>query len=319
MPVTDVAVGVVFRDDGRVLVAQRLPGKPYEGWWEFPGGKFEPGEDAAAALARELEEELGIRVVESRPWVVREHVYEHAHVRLHFRRVVRWEGEVASREGQALVWRPGASIDVGPLLPAALAPIAWLSLPQVYALSDAGALGSDRFLARLAERLALSPAPFGLLQLREPALAPAEFDRLFSQVVELARSARIRLLVSSRHDARYWAIAGDRTGGGVHLTGRDLAARADRPSLPLVAASCHDEEDLARAGALGADLAVFGPVQATASHPGAAVLGWERFGSAIAATPLPVYGLGGLGPGDLEQALRRGSHGIAMQRAAWSA
>src|SRR5690606_7409994 len=67
---TEVAVGIVFREDGQVLIGQRLVGKPYAGWWEFPGGKFEPGESAAEALARELDEELGVQVLESRPWVV---------------------------------------------------------------------------------------------------------------------------------------------------------------------------------------------------------------------------------------------------------
>jgi 8-oxo-dGTP diphosphatase len=316
--VTDVAVGVVFRDDGQVLVAQRLAGKPYEGWWEFPGGKFEPGEDAAAALSRELEEELGIRVRESRPWVVREHVYEHAHVRLHFRRVVRWEGEVASREGQAWVWRPADAIDVGPLLPAALAPIGWLSLPRAYAISDAHALGCDRFLARVAERLRQSPLSFGLLQLREPALPADAFDGLFRECLALAVAAGVRLLVSSRHEPRYWTIAGERTGGGVHLTARDLAAAAARPALPLVGASSHGTADLMRAGALGADLAVCGPVLPTASHPGAAGMGWTGFEAAIALTPVPVYALGGMRAADVDEAMRRGAHGIAMQRAAFS-
>ena len=88
-PITDVAVGVVIDEAGLVLMGQRMAGKPYAGWWEFPGGKFEAAEDAHAALVRELDEELGIAVERSDPWVVREHVYEHAHVRLHFRRVVR--------------------------------------------------------------------------------------------------------------------------------------------------------------------------------------------------------------------------------------
>ena len=86
-----------MRPDGHVLLAQRPAGKPYEGWWEFPGGKFEPGENAEVAVTRELEEELGIRVLASSPWVVREHVYEHAHVRLFFRRITAWEGEPRAR------------------------------------------------------------------------------------------------------------------------------------------------------------------------------------------------------------------------------
>ena len=70
--VVDVAVGVVLRDDGAVLIGQRPPGKPYAGWWEFPGGKLETGESVADALARELHEELGLDVIESSPWVVRQ-------------------------------------------------------------------------------------------------------------------------------------------------------------------------------------------------------------------------------------------------------
>jgi 8-oxo-dGTP diphosphatase len=316
----DVAVGVVFREDGAVLIGQRLQGKPYAGWWEFPGGKFEAGEDAGEALARELDEELGIKVLESRPWVVREHVYEHAHVRLHFRRVVRWHGEVTSREGQDFVWRLPAAIDVGPLLPAAIAPIGWLGLPAEYAISDAGTLGIDGFLESLSKRLHESGQPLQLLQLREPELPVESFETLFDQVCDRIRGGRVRLLVNSRHPPRFWRLAAERASGGVHYTARDLtaaAARGEGMRLPLQAASCHQPADLASAGAFGIDLAVYGPVCRTLSHPDVRPLGWLAFQDAIALTPVPVYGLGGLRREDLEPAMRSGAHGIAMQRSAW--
>lgn len=319
-PVTEVAVGVVFRADGAVLIGQRLAGKPYAGWWEFPGGKFEAGEDAAQALARELDEELGIRVLQSRAWVVREHVYAHAHVRLHFRRVVQWNGQVRSREGQAFAWRAPDAIDVAPLLPAAIAPIAWLGLPPRYAISNAGESGVAAFLDRLAGRFQEGPDSLKLLQLREPGMPAAQFAALFGQVAALCRSAGVRLLVSSRHDRRFSHLAAEETGGGVHLTGEDLrtGSSADwRQGLPLAAASCHHGSDLELAGRRGVDLAVFGPVLATASHPHATPLGWPDFERAIAATPIPVYALGGLDAADLDEAMRRGAHGVAMQRAAW--
>jgi 8-oxo-dGTP diphosphatase len=348
MKKTDVAVGIVFRGDGQVLIGQRLVGKPYAGWWEFPGGKFEPGEDAAEALARELDEELGVQVLESRPWVVREHAYEHAHVRLHFRRVIRWRGTVTSREGQAFVWRPPGAIDVAPLLPAAIAPIRWLGLPAMYAISNATELGVGPFLASLERRLRSDlrphearatalpatdsrPAesqPLTLMQLREPLMAPATFEALFDRTLAMMREGGARLLVSSRHPPRFWREAADATGGGVHLTARDLhaaAARAEdgkpagRPQLALVGASCHGSGDLAAAGMIGADLAVLGPVKSTASHPGAAPMGWELFQKVIELTPVPVYALGGLGPEDIDTATRHGAHGISSQRAAWAA
>jgi 8-oxo-dGTP diphosphatase len=319
--ITEVAVGVVFRDDGAVLIGQRLEGKPYAGWWEFPGGKFEAGEDAAQALVRELDEELGIEVLESHPWVVREHVYEHAHVRLHFRRVVRWRGAVRSREGQAFVWQQPSAIEVAPLLPAAIAPIGWLGLPPEYAISDATRLGADAFLAGLARRLQDGARPLRLLQLREPALEPAAFESLFRDVCDRLRGSGARLLVSSRHPEGYWRLAGEQTAGGVHYTGADLAtvvARgAMRPALPLVGASCHRPADLVTAGACGVDLAVYGPVMPTASHPEAQPIGWGGFAQGVALTPVPTYALGGLAPDDLDAAMRHGAHGVAAQRAAW--
>ncbi len=136
--IVEVAVGVVFREDGEVLFGQRLAGKPYAGWWEFPGGKLEAGESVEQALARELNEELGLKVIESVPWVVREFVYPHAHVRLHFQRVTRYQGVPQSREGQRLLWQSVRRLTVEPILPAALPVIEWLKLPtQILTVSAA--------------------------------------------------------------------------------------------------------------------------------------------------------------------------------------
>ncbi len=129
MKITDVAVGVLIQADGRVLYAQRLAGKPYGGWWEFPGGKQEPGETIRQALNRELQEELGIQVKEATQWVVRDHVYPHATVQLHFFKVNDWVGEPHSAEGQALRWLDADRDSVSPVLPAAIPVIEWLLLP----------------------------------------------------------------------------------------------------------------------------------------------------------------------------------------------
>lgn len=124
--VTEVAVGVMVQPDGRFLLAQRPAGKPYEGYWEFPGGKLEPGESVEAALARELHEELGLDVLQSEPWRVLEHDYPHAYVRLFFRKVTAWRGEPVGREGQAFAWQ-SVPVDVTPLLPATIPVVEWLA------------------------------------------------------------------------------------------------------------------------------------------------------------------------------------------------
>ncbi|PPB83365.1 8-oxo-dGTPase [Mycetohabitans endofungorum] len=124
--ITEVAVGVMLHEDGRFLLAQRPAGKPYEGYWEFPGGKLEPGESVEDALARELHEELGVTIADCVRWRVLEHDYPHAYVRLFFCKVTRWSGEPSGREGQAFVWQV-PPVQVAPLLPAALPVIDWLS------------------------------------------------------------------------------------------------------------------------------------------------------------------------------------------------
>ena len=114
----DVAVGILIRPNGDVLLAQRPAGKPYAGYWEFPGGKVEPDEPILAALKREFMEELGIEVIAAEPWCGVEHVYEHAHVRLHFYLIRQWRGEPKSLEGQAFAWQ--GALDVAPVLPATI-------------------------------------------------------------------------------------------------------------------------------------------------------------------------------------------------------
>ncbi|HMN79505.1 MAG TPA: Nudix family hydrolase [Burkholderiaceae bacterium] len=307
--VVDVAVGVLIRDDGAVLLGQRPPGKPYAGWWEFPGGKLEAGESVAGALARELHEELGIAVERCDPWVVREFVYPHAAVRLHFRRVSRWRGQPQGREGQAFVWQRPDAIDVAPLLPATVPVIGWLRLPADYAISDAAGMGEARFLQALERRLA---AGLRLVQLREKSLSADAFDRLFRVVRARCSAAGARLLINSAHDRSYWRAA-----DGVHLTSPDLAAAAERPALPLVAASCHDAAELALAGRLQLDFAVLGPVLPTRSHPGATPLGWPGFAAAAGDARLPVYALGGVGPQHRQAALAAGAQGLAGIGAFW--
>jgi 8-oxo-dGTP diphosphatase len=120
-PPVEVAVGILQRaSDAAVLLARRPDGKPYAGWWEFPGGKLEAGESVDEALERELHEELGIRITACSVFDAIEFSYPHARVRLHFRLVTDWSGEPRAREGQSLAWQQPAAITVSPLLPASL-------------------------------------------------------------------------------------------------------------------------------------------------------------------------------------------------------
>lgn len=122
----DVAVGVLIRPDGRFLLTSRPEGKVYAGYWEFPGGKVEPGESIEAALRRELHEELGITIGTSGAWKEELVDYPHALVRLHFRKVFEWQGEFQMREGQAMAWE-SLPVLCAPVLPGTLPVLRWFA------------------------------------------------------------------------------------------------------------------------------------------------------------------------------------------------
>jgi 8-oxo-dGTP diphosphatase len=305
----EVVAAVILRGDGRFVLGQRPAGKVYAGYWEFPGGKVEPGEAPLAAVQRELHEELGITVEQAYPWLTRDYDYAHAAVRLRFFRVARWSGTLHGRENQRFSWQSLDAISVDPLLPANAPILRALRLPAAYAISNAAELGEREFLARLERALA---GGLKLLQVREKAMTGGDLLRFSTSVVRLAHACGARVLVNADIE-----LAQKSGADGVHLTAAQLRQMNRRPELDLVGASCHDASELARAQVLGADLAVLGPVLPTPSHPGAAGSGWGAFAALLTDCPLPVYALGGLRPTDLETAWRCGAHGISMMRGAW--
>lgn len=122
--VTHVAVAILKKDNGDFLLASRPAGKPWAGWWEFPGGKIEAGETAEQALSRELEEEVGIVPTEFQPWMEKQFDYPETHdspaktVYLHFFFVTHWQGDLVPKEGQELRWQTSGQVNVEPVLPA---------------------------------------------------------------------------------------------------------------------------------------------------------------------------------------------------------
>ena len=123
-PPIDVAVGILMKPNGDVLLGSRPEGKPYAGYWEFPGGKVEAGEAVLDALKREFTEEIGVRIISAEPWCGVEHVYPHAHVRLHFFISREWQGEPRALEGQQLAWQ--GQMQLEPILPATIPLLVWL-------------------------------------------------------------------------------------------------------------------------------------------------------------------------------------------------
>ncbi len=308
-PVLRVVAGILERGDGRVLITQRPEGKVYAGYWEFPGGKIEAGETAFEAIVRELREELAVEVEVAYPWLRRRFTYPHATVELRFLRIPQWCGEVRGNEGQAFSWERADAPAVEPMLPANGPILAALRLPFEYALTQATESGVAAQL--LALDAALSRG-LRLVQVREPGMAADALAAFAREVVVRAHRAGARVLVNGDM-ALAQAVGAD----GVHLRAAQLATLERRPALPLVGASCHDASELEKAGSLGCDFAVLGPVAATLTHPGAPPLGWPAFAALVSTSTIPVYALGGMAPADLALARSHGAQGVAFQRAAW--
>ena len=123
-----VVAAALLDADGRVLLAQRPPGKPLAGLWEFPGGKLDPGERPEDALIRELHEEIGITVQEAclAPLTFASHAYDDFHLLMPLYLCRRWEGEVIAREGQSLAWVRANKLRAYPMPPADVPLIAHL-------------------------------------------------------------------------------------------------------------------------------------------------------------------------------------------------
>ena len=307
-----VVAAAIENDRGEYLISRRHQHAHQGGKWEFPGGKVEAGESREAALARELQEELGIVPERARPLIQVAHRYPDKAVFLDVWLVSAFRGEPHAREGQPLRWAGLSELNALEF-PAANAPIlAALNLPDRYLITPEPGAADDAFLRDLEQALRVND--IRLVQFRAKQMTDAAFRALARDVVAVCHARGVRVLVNSTpEDAA--ATGAD----GVHLTSRLLAEfTAPLDANMLVAASCHNPDELMQAGRIGVDFAVLGPVQATATHPGARPVGWAQFETWCREVAFPVYALGGLGAGDVLTAQRAGGQGIAAIRALWT-
>ena len=100
----DVALAIPVRD-GKLLVARRAGGLHLAGYWEFPGGKIEPGEQPADAARRELLEETGLTAGELQPLVIVVHDYAELPLRFHVFVAPEPEGDLRPDGPREFAWK----------------------------------------------------------------------------------------------------------------------------------------------------------------------------------------------------------------------
>ena len=300
-PALHVAVGVVRDKDDNILLTQRAKHVHQGGLWEFPGGKLEIAETVFQALQRELQEEVGIDVLDAKPLIKIHHHYPDLTVLLDVWQVKRFSGIATAHEGQAMRWvAPQRLAEFA--FPAANLPIITASrLPDRYAILE----GSNTALV-LSNLEKIIANQVDLLQLRIKSLPNAEIDATYRAVWSKCQQQNIRLLINA--DLPLTQAKAD----GIHLSSRALLACKTRPvAYEWVAASCHNLQELQHAENIGVDFVVLAPILPTATHPHTAPLGWEAMTRLIEQVNLPVFALGGLGLGDIDQVLHAGGQGIA--------
>lgn len=304
-------VAAVLRDQRGVLIAERPAGKPMAGYWEFPGGKLEAGEPARQALQRELKEELGIEVRQAHRLLRLSHDYPERRVHLDVWRVTHYAGTPAAHEGQQLAWVAPEELKDWNLLPADEPIVVALKLPPLMLVTPDPDVETG-FLESLQRSLR---AGVDLVQLRAPGMEPERFDGLALAVMGMCREYGARVILNTSVDMALKLRA-----SGLHLSQRQLRSvkPEDLDGSLLTGVSCHSAEEIHKALDYAPDYLCLGPVQASASHPGAEPLGWERYAELAALSPVPVYAIGGLKPGDLAEARLRGGHGIAAIRGLWN-
>ena len=174
-------------------MAERPYGKESSGSWEFPGGKFELGESAEQALAREIYEELGIKPKMAYPWISYKFSYPNKRVKLHVFRIFNWEGRPSGREGQRISWEDLDAIRVSPLLPANNHILEMIKLPLLYIITNTSQSGMVKFMEAL---IKLFEQGVRLIQVCTRHMNPEQLTQITRPIVKLAHHYGAKVLIS---------------------------------------------------------------------------------------------------------------------------
>ncbi len=290
-------------------MAQRPPGRGWDGWWEFPGGKIEINESPFDALQRELREEIDISANHATLWFERNYIYPDKKVYIYFFKVTDWVGEIKSCENQLLDWQNPSHVSVTPILPTNLFVLKSILLPSIYAITNIKEMGEALFFERLKIKL---DQGIKMIQVREKNLPYQDLKKIAQKIIDISKPYQAKVVINESEE-----LALDIGADGVHYPFHCLMKLKARPEFSICGSSCHNLEELIIAQDLNMSFAVLSPVQKTESHPLLDPIGWEFFSECTNKLDIPIYALGGLSQESLATSWQYGGHGIAMQRSIW--
>lgn len=309
MNITEVAVAIFLKPDGTFLLSSRPDGKPYAGYWEFPGGKIEAGESVRDALVRELIEELNVTITRATPWFTFMMHYTHATVRLHCWRVTEWQGEMRGMESQQFSWQSLREMTVTPTLPGCGPIFKALALPMVYTMCGPSGIGAESYPQHWRGSWSKNaPKQPSILEFESPLISPMmqicvqRYEKFAHDLTKLAQEAGARVLIGGDISAAKMMEA-----DGIQLTASQLTTLSARPNFALVGATINTRAELEQAAKINCDFAV---IDFLAEVP----INWAAFADLTQATPLPCYASGTFSENDLPIALENGAHGIVHQQ-----
>lgn len=302
MKTIKVVVGVLHNKNGQFLIAKRQNHQFMGEFWEFPGGKIEPGESAESAIKRELKEELNIDIKALSYHRTIFHTYPDRKIELNVYCINKYNNTPIGAEGQTIVWKKAHELKPYKLLPTMKTLITSIKLPNKYWITPSSNHQSKAWMKKFEEKLTKD---IKLIQLRSKNKLDSGF---IAEIYHECQQHNLKLLLNTI-DKTFKESFCD----GWHLTTNEMFEYTHRPCSEnkLLGVSTHNIDEAMTAQKMGADFIVISPIQPTATHPNTKALGWENAKKVTNKITIPVYFLGGMTLKDLDKTLKFGAQGIA--------
>ena len=313
--IVHVAVAVIKNRRGQYLIAKRSENSHQGGLWEFPGGKVESDETVLDALKRELDEELGITLIQASPLIRIPHDYGDKSVLLDVWHVDEFSGNAFGKEGQETCWINADTFSLYDFPVANIPIITAIQLPDKYMITGEFKT-EDELLLRIQSGLNKN---IKLIQFRANNLPEELYFNYAKKAYRLCEKENTQLLLNTSV-SNYKKYKAYNFSHGLHLNSKEikLFSSEELNEEVLVSASTHNAEELLLAEKMNVDFVLLSPVNKTNSHPNTIPLGWEKFKNLTEHAAIPVFALGGMTKNDIKTAKINGAQGIAAIGEFWS-